>query len=303
MATTTSQLSLQQVLAQTQLPALPSSAVAILQLAQTDDAGPAEFAKPIQADIGLLGQVLRFVNSSYFGFAREITNVQQAISLVGIRPIQNFALWSAVFSLVPSPKFGSFDLKHLWQDSLRRGLFSRELGQCLKLSNSEELFVASLLQDIAIPILLKAIPEIYEPLVAERDSCGRRLSDLEMERLGWNHAQAAAALCRNWNLPEAFANLVELHPNVDALLSGSDPRLDAACVAVAAMLPSCSSDEWSEQHAFFQSLRQLVKTTPVDFAALFLRVDQTTEDFAPLLKLPAPRRRLNDWLVAAARTA
>ena len=78
------------------LPALPHSAITLLQMSQSPDSGPAEFSKPIEADPGLMGQVLKFVNSSYFGFPNEISNVKQAITLVGVRTIKNFTLWSAV---------------------------------------------------------------------------------------------------------------------------------------------------------------------------------------------------------------
>lgn len=103
-----------------QLPALPQSAIRLLELSQDPSNGPSEFAAPIETDPGLTGQVLKFVNSSYFGFSREIASVKTAITLVGIRTIKNFALWSAVFSLMPNPKCGLFELKNLWQDSLRR---------------------------------------------------------------------------------------------------------------------------------------------------------------------------------------
>ena len=104
---------LKDVLRNAQLPALPQSAISLLELSQDPDNGPAEFAIPIEADPGLTGQVLKFVNSSYFGFSREISSVKLAITLVGIRTIKNFALWSAVFSLMPNPKCGPFDLKRL----------------------------------------------------------------------------------------------------------------------------------------------------------------------------------------------
>lgn len=301
MTLNTDPISLNEVFASTHLPALPASAVQILRTAQDPNAGPAELAKPIEADIGLMGQVLRFVNSSYFGFSREITSIQQAITLLGVKPIQNFALWSAVFSLVPNPKFGSFDLKHLWQDSLRRGIFSRELGKSLKLDNCEELFAASLLQDIAIPILLKAMPEVYEVLITERKQLNLRLSELEQSRFGWDHAQAAASLCRNWGLPETFAKLIERHANPQALLKSNPPERDAACVAVAAMLPSCTDDDWNEQNQFFQSLDLLIPNGLVNYAELFTKVDNQCEEFAPLLKLPPPAKTLSQWLIAAAR--
>ena len=128
---------LNQILAGAQLPALPQSAIRILELSQNPKNGPAEFAIPIEADPGLAGQVLKFVNSSYFGFAREISSVKLAITMVGIRTIKNFTLWSAVFSLMPNPKCGPFDLRTLWQDSLRRALFARAFARLLGVRDVE----------------------------------------------------------------------------------------------------------------------------------------------------------------------
>jgi HD-like signal output (HDOD) protein len=128
MSVTGSKAKLGKLLSAAQLPALPHSAVRLLELSQDPENGPVQFALPIESDPGLTGQVLRFVNSSYFGFRQEISSVKLAISLIGVRTIQNFLLWSAVFSLMPNPKCGPFNLKYLWQDSLRRGIFARDLG-------------------------------------------------------------------------------------------------------------------------------------------------------------------------------
>ena len=163
-------LRIESLLAGAQLPALPQSAIRLLQLSQDPENGPAEFAVPIESDPGLTGQVLKFVNSSYFGFAREISSIKLAITLVGIRTIKNFALWSAVFSLMPNPKCGPFDLKSLWQDSLRRGLFARAMGRLLGQVDSEDLFAAALLQDMAVPLLAKELPEEYDKLFQARQS-------------------------------------------------------------------------------------------------------------------------------------
>ena len=65
---------LKKVLAGAQLPALPQSAIRLLELSQDPANGPHEFAAPIEADPGLTGQVLRFVNSSYFGFSRLMSS-------------------------------------------------------------------------------------------------------------------------------------------------------------------------------------------------------------------------------------
>ncbi|GAB5405793.1 MAG: HDOD domain-containing protein [Aureliella sp.] len=295
-APTAERVNIQEILATVQLPALPQTAITLLELSQNSDNGPAEFARPIEADAGLMGQVLRFVNSSYFGFAREISSIRQALTLVGVRTIKNFALWSAVFSLVPDPKFGPFKLQKLWQDSLRRAVFARILGKSIKLANAEELFSAALLQDMAIPLLLKELPEQYEELIERRSNERLRLSQLEQEMFGWDHAEVAAALVRNWRLPEEFAALIEHHPNFDALMSSTPPSRDAACVALAALLPSCEDSEWGERDEFLSGLRRISAASYSSLNSIIAEADSTFEDFAPMMRLPVPDRTLAQWL-------
>ena len=297
MTTGTDSALLEDVFRSEVLPALPGSAIALLQLSHREDAGPAEFAKPIEADPGLMGQVLRFVNSSYFGFRQEIMSVRQAVTLVGSRAITNFALWNAVFSVIPNPKFGPFDLKALWQDSLRRALFARKLGSTLKLCNAEDLFAGALLQDMAIPLLLRELPQQYESLVQRRATEGRRLSGLEKEMFGWDHAEAAAMLAGRWNLPSEFVNLIARHTQLNELLKGGELQRDGACVALASMLPSCRDDTWDEQAEFAEGFRRLAGRDLAEEQSMFSEVDQQTQEFAPMLKLPTPKKKLVEYLV------
>ena len=286
---------LQDILSGAQLPALPQSAITLLQLSQDPENGPAEFAVPIESDPGLTVQVLRFVNSSYFGFSREISSVKLAITLVGIRTIKNFALWSAVFSLMPNPKCGPFDLKSLWQDSLRRGLFARAMGAQMGIKDSEDLFAGALLQDMAVPLLAKELPSEYEKLLNDRDGGRIRLSELEQDTFGWTHAQAAGVMARNWSLPEEFAELIETHPNLDDLLSQDTPPRMLA-VSLSALLPSAFDGGWNEKGKFVKAYEKLCKADGTALAKTLEKVDSEFEEFAPVLKLSVPAQSLVDAL-------
>ncbi len=285
---------LQHILQTAQLPALPQSAIKLLELSQDQDNGPAEFAVPIEADPGLAGQVLRFVNSSYFGFSREIGSVKLAITLVGVRTIKNFSLWSAVFSLMPNPKCGPFDLKNLWQDSLRRGLFARAMGKLLGLKEAEEAFSGALLQDMALPLLAKELPNEYLGLLISREE-GFRLSDLEQQRFGWNHAQAAAHMARQWKMPETFARLLERHILPPAAAPSTPAEMLDAAVSLSAMLPSTSDRTWSEGGQFDAAYQQLRPKGAPSSADVLGRVDREFHDFAPVLKLATPAKTLVAW--------
>jgi HD-like signal output (HDOD) protein len=288
---------LKDLLNSAQLPALPQSAIRLLELSQNPDNGPAQFAVPIESDPGLTGQVLKFVNSSYFGFSREISSVKLAITLVGIRTIKNFSLWSAVFSLMPNPKCGPFDLKSLWQDSLRRALFARAFGKLLGLKDAEDLFSGALLQDMAIPLLAKEQPARYLELLESRREGESRLSDLERAEFGWTHAEAAGYMCRQWSLPEQFAQLIEAHTKLDGFLADGCKDPGKLSVALSALLPAASDDEWYEREKFIAAFHQLSGSNrPLD--EMFAQVDQEFTEFAPVLKLATPAKSLVQHLTA-----
>jgi HD-like signal output (HDOD) protein len=290
---------LKELLSSAQLPALPQSAIRLLELSQNADNGPAEFAVPIESDPGLTGQVLKFVNSSYFGFSREISSVKLAITLVGIRTIKNFSLWSAVFSLMPNPKCGPFDLKALWQDSLRRALFARSFGKLLGLKDAEDLFAGALLQDMAIPLLAKEQPAKYLKLLESRREGETRLSDLERAEFGWTHAEAAGFMARQWSLPEEFAQLIEAHTQLDQYLVEGCKDQGKVSVALSALLPAAHDDEWFERQKFLAAFDKLSGgRRPID--EIFAQIDQEFTEFAPVLKLATPGKSLARHLAEAA---
>jgi HD-like signal output (HDOD) protein len=292
--TSVPKLELKKILSIAQLPGLPQSAIRLLELSQDSLNGPAEFAVPIEVDPGLTGQVLRFVNSSYFGFAHEISNIKMAITLVGIRTIKNFALWSAVFSLMTNPKCGPFDLKSLWQDSLRRALFARAIAKLLEMKEAEDVFAAALLQDMAIPILSKESPQLYLNLLQSRKQGQFRLSSLENEMFGWTHAQAAAMMTRHWNLPENFANLIECHTAIENYLDEPKKTPDKAAVALSAMLPTTADPIWTECQQFESYYEKIVPGNNPTIPEILNQIDTEFNQFAPFMKLATPTKSLVD---------
>ncbi len=287
---------LERLLAVEHLPAMPQIAIRIMELSRDPNNGPAEFAVVIEADPGLTVQLLKFVNSSYFGFRNEISNVRQAIALVGIRTVKNFTLWNAVFNMIPNPRCGPFDIKSLWQDSLRRGLFARTMGKVLGLKDAEEPFAAALLQDMAVPLLAKEVPEAYAKLFGARIKSGHRvrLSMLEDHVFGWNHAKAAGIMARQWRLPDAFATLVEGHLGIDECLTQPDPEPGKLAVAMSALLPTTSDPVWTECAKFEQCYQKFCPAGSASVEELLEQVDQEFADVAPVLRIQTPSASLVD---------
>ena len=279
----------------TPLPALPQSAIRLLEVSQDPATGPVEFALPIESDPGLAVQVLRFVNSSYFGFSRAISTVRGAITMVGTRTIKNFALWSAVFSLIPNPKCGPFDLKILWQDSLRRALFARALGKELGMKEAEEPFSAALLQDMAIPLLARALPDTYLKLLEARQKFAVRLSVLEERGLGWTHAQAGGLIARQWNLPEQIVELMECHLDCMPMTATSDYQRARLAVSMSSLLPTVADPGWKEGADLEDRYQKMEPASTRSLGEVLGQVDREFADFAPILKIAKPEKSLVDY--------
>lgn len=284
--------SLEQVLRGCQIPALPQSALKILELSKDPSAGPPEYALAIEADPGLAAQVLRFVNSSFFGFSREISNLRLAVTLVGVRTIKNFVLWGAVFTLLPSPRCGPFDLQLLRQDSFRRALFARTVARHLRSPDAEEVFLAALLQDMALPILAKQLPLRYMVLFEQRQTEGVPLSQLEESTFGWTHAQAGGLIARRWNLPETCAALIEMHTQYDQLSTCPEAEPAGYAVALSAVLPSFADELWTDGARFLEAYALGQELGLPAAEEVLQTVDDQFRELAPALRMAVPPQTL-----------
>jgi HD-like signal output (HDOD) protein len=271
------------------LPGMPQTAVRLLELSQNPDNGPVEFAVSIEVDPGLTVQILRFVNSSYFSFRSEISNVKQAVTMVGMRTIKNFALWSAVFNMIPNPRCGAFDLKSLWLDSFRRGLFARWITRQLGKRDVEEVFAAALLQDMAVPLLVKELPDHYNRLLDGRKQKRARLSDLEKETFGWTHADAAGIMARQWKLPEVLGELIEGHLRLDDYLQQTPADAAKIGVAISALLPAVVDPDWPDVEALDRAYERARPATAPPLSEAFAAVDSEFAELAPILRIPRPK--------------
>jgi hypothetical protein len=220
-----------------------------------------------------------------------------AIKLVGIRTIKNFTLWNAVYSLMTNPRYGPFELKSLWQDSLRRALFARALANLLSKTESEDVFAAALLQDMAIPILAKESPQFYIKLLKSRDQGRIRLSSLENQVFGWQHAQAAGMMARHWNLPENFANLIENHTAIDKFADKPGAAPDMVAVGMSALLPTIVDPIWTECHQFELYYEKILPGNTPTIVELLGKIDHDFYEIAPLLKIATSTKSLVDCYI------
>ncbi len=289
---------LQSIFRVEQLPAMPHSALNVLQLDNDlSKVNINDLVRPIEADPGLTTQVLKFLNSAFFGFQNPVSSVKQGIALVGIRTVKNFVLWKAVFSLIPKTGDSSFDVKLLWQDSLRRALFARLLVTQFDRADQDLAFAGGLLQDMAIPLLLKKKPQQTSQLIHElKKHPQKRLSDLEIGDHGWSHADAAEMMCKSWKIPEDLRTLLANHTKIDPFIDRPTENPEQLAVSLSALLPTVVLNQWYEENKLRQYMTLVFPSQPTLMEDIFAQVDREFEQFATVLQISKPRTSLISML-------
>jgi hypothetical protein len=147
---------------------------------------------------------------------------------------------------------------------------------------------------MAVPLLAKEFPADYALLLAERQGGTRRLSDLERERFGWNHAEAAGQMAQKWNLPASLTSLIEGHTS--GPLSGAEAAANpvAAAVRLSTLLPAVCDPDWPEAGQLERAYEALRPAGAPKLLVLLAQLDDEFAKVAPALKVKVPARSLVD---------
>ncbi len=203
---------LERALARENLPVLSPLAVRLVELAASDDTSAQDLARIIEMDAGLATRLLRLVNSPvYRRGGGEITSISRAVVLLGLREVRIMALSISLRDTLPIKKDGP-DYHLYWRASLHRAVLARETARSLALDTLEEAFVAGLIQELGLPILLKTLES--EQVEGFPGFGAALLSQLEWERrhLGLDHRRLGREVLAAWGLPAMLVACQELVP-------------------------------------------------------------------------------------------
>lgn len=209
---------------------LPEVCLRIQMLAEDPDADLEDFAAVVSQDPAFTAQLLKRVNSAYYGFPARVSTVSRAIGLIGIRELRTLSLAMSAVEVFKGQPMHGYDMLVFWRHAVFTALLGRELARRAGVLHAERLFIAGLLHDIGHLVLFSQLPEAAAGLnraVLEHDD---HLCELERAQLGWDHAELGGALLRFWRLPEELCLAVEHH---HAPLSVTGAARETALVSLA----------------------------------------------------------------------
>lgn len=104
---------------------LPEAVSRVNELIDSGNASSIELEQVISSDPALTAKLLKFANSSYFGFSGKVATVPKAISIVGHKELRNLVIAASVTSTFKGIPAELVDMDIFWNHSITCGGASR----------------------------------------------------------------------------------------------------------------------------------------------------------------------------------
>lgn len=199
-----------------ELPALPGTALEILEIASNPRADAQDLARVIEKDASLAARVMRYANSPLYGYPGKIKDLKGAIARVlGFDFVLNLALGISVGKSLRVPADGPLGLDAFWRHSVYSAALVEKLSTLMPADirpRRGTAYLAGLLHNMGVLLLGHAFQAEFfllnHYLAANPEV---PVETVEKYLLGVGHDQIGAWLLAAWGLPEELVTAARHH--------------------------------------------------------------------------------------------
>lgn len=199
-----------------QLGSLPSAPLVhweIVNEMQAPEPSISRIGEIIEKDPGMSAKVLQIVNV-HSGPSLPISNITEAVEIIGLEHLQSFVLVSELFSQASeNASVRNFALDVLWQHGLRVAEWAKTIAEMQMESKStvDDSYTAGLLHEVGLLILASELPDELERAVAHAAERKMTLQQAEQDIFGVTHAELGGYFLDLWGLPQSVVDAIAYH--------------------------------------------------------------------------------------------
>lgn len=168
----------------------------------------------IQRDPALTAQVLRVVNSAYYGLSGQIASVGQAIVILGVQQVRNLALSVGAIGTLSGRGQAEIDAaKRFWHHSAAVSAGVQILISRVPMTSTETdvVRVAGLIHDLGRLCVMCSFSDLYESVIQCAEEEQIPVEAAEMRVLGLTHADVGRQIAEHWKLPPMLTEYIGRH--------------------------------------------------------------------------------------------
>lgn len=195
------------------IPSIPSLYNEIMYELSRRDVSVPKVAAIIGKDVGMSAKVLQVVNSAFFCLRQRVTNIAQAVNLLGYDIVRGLVFSLHVFSQFVLSAGSGLNLGQVWMHSFRVGLFSKAIAEAETDDRNliDDAFMAGMLHDMGKLILANNFPDEWNRARRLCDEEKISLVEAENRVFAATHYETGGYFTCLWGLPDAIVRAVSFH--------------------------------------------------------------------------------------------
>jgi HD-like signal output (HDOD) protein len=198
------------------VPTLPTFLRRVIVAVDDPDVGIDHIAELIETDQMLASQILRLANSAFYGSQGKVSQVSQALVMLGSVVTRCLVLAMSVLDV------RHMRLRGFWEHALGTAVAAGAIASVTGRGRPEEVMTAGLVHDLGKVMICKEVPEIFALAVARAQAERRSLRDVERELLGVDHAEIGGWLAQQWSFPAVLTEPIRFHHTPRAAREAAD---------------------------------------------------------------------------------
>lgn len=215
------------------LPSIPSLYGEIVEALHDPEVSMDTVGRIIGKDIAMTAQIMKLVNSAFFGLRRHVASPAEAATYLGLDTIRSLVLSINAFSQFESVKIEGFSFSALWAHSLDTGAAAKAVAKAEDMDGkmADESFVAGLLHDTGKIVLAANFPAQCAEVLRLIQGGGLEPCQAEQQVFGANHADVGGYLLGLWGLPVPVVEAIAFHHRPSCAVENGFCPLTAVHVA------------------------------------------------------------------------
>ena len=198
--------------AMVELRPLPAVAMRISQACTDEKFDTKELTTLVECDPAFASKILSVVNSSMYGFSREVSSIKAALVVLGRKNISQLAVTIAAQKVFSAGEVANRAKKVLYRHSLGCAAVCRSIAnEIAREVDSGEAFLAGMLHDVGKLVLLDLAPDSYSKILTSANSDPSSTIDVETQIFGTDHTSIGTMFGNNWQLSVPICNAITYH--------------------------------------------------------------------------------------------
>lgn len=196
-----------------QLPSLPDVVSKIINMVNDPDVSFKHVADEIAKDQAITANILKLCNSAYFSKGKEISSIDRAIVILGLKEVKDIVVIATTKSVLNKVIVG-YDLARgeLWKHGVAVAMLAKKIAtECNQKTIADIAFTGGIIHDVGKTVLALFVQSTFKDILNTVTEKFITFQEAEKVVMGFDHQQIGEQVAIKWKFPRVLQSIVRYH--------------------------------------------------------------------------------------------